>query len=565
MTRHAHLTLTSLLLFSLHAPAAVSANHQLPVCSGEFTPAPGSYEFIEAPADGHDIPDGATIGAIHYTRLPIFDESNPRENNALFRWANRFHILTRKRTVARNLLFDEGDTFDARVIQESARILRDADYLYDAAIRPVNRCDREVDVEVITRDVWSFTPEVSYDRSGGDNSFRFGIAETNLFGTGRELSFAVIKDPVRRSTRFIYEDDNVGGNRRRVNLLFADSDDGLHQYAAFSLPFYSLDSRRAWRVSFDKVKRDDSQYFRGDEVTATRHEIEEYIVSYGWSAGLKKGRTNRWRLGYIYRDDRFSETVLPPPAEFPTDKEFSYPFVEFTSLEDNYSTSFNLDQIHRTEDLHLGHELYMRLGYAAEQFGSDENRMLFRGTYRNTLAFSRRTLLQHDLYTDALWNLDSDASEDVVVNYQLRYFRAQTTHRSFYAKFDATYTKNLNSNRQVVLGGLTGARAFDNHFQIGDRSVLLTLEERQYTDVHFLNLIRLGFALFVDVGRAWAPGLDDGIEDSLLADVGFGIRLASSKAAVGNIVHIDFAFPLTNRDDPAVDSPQIAVNIKDSF
>jgi hemolysin activation/secretion protein len=173
--------------------------------------------------------------------------------------------------------------------------------------------------------------------------------------------------------------------------------------------------------------------------------------------------------------------------------------------------------------------------------------------------------MQHSASWQGLWNFDTGKSEDVKASYLIRYFRSQTTHRSFFASFDATWTRHLNSNQQVVLGGQTGARAFDNRFQTGGRKFLLTLEQRQYTSVHLLNLIRLGFAAFIDVGRAWEPGQANGLEDDLLADVGIGIRLASSKASVGRIIHIDFAFPLTNRNHPAVDSLQIAVNIKNTF
>ena len=48
-------------------------------------------------------------------------------------------------------------------------------------------------------------------------------------------------------------------------------------------------------------------------------------------------------------------------------------------------------------------------------------------------------------------------------------------------------------------------------------------------------------------------------------NLGFGIRLASTKADDGRIIHIDFAFPLTNRDDPLVNSSEITVTIKDEL
>jgi|TARA_B100002003_G_scaffold191345_1_gene180425 hemolysin activation/secretion protein len=187
------------------------------------------------------------------------------------------------------------------------------------------------------------------------------------------------------------------------------------------------------------------------------------------------------------------------------------------------------------------------------------------GLFSDTLFFNDDVLWQHSLEWEGLWNLDEDVAEDVQVSYETRYFRRQTDNRSFFASLEAVYSKNLNGHRQVVLGGLTGARAFDNRFQVGDRSLLLTLEERLYTDIHLWNLIRVGGALFVDMGRAWEPGFDNGVEDELLANIGVGLRLASSKAASGRIAHIDFAFPLTNRNDRDARNLQISVNIKGRF
>ena len=150
----------------------------------------------------------------------------------------------------------------------------------------------------------------------------------------------------------------------------------------------------------------------------------------------------------------------------------------------------------------------------------------------------------------------------MLVNYSTRYFLNQSRYRSFFASLDLVYSKNLNTHQQIVFGGDTGARAFDNRLQTGDRRFKLTLEERVYTDIHLLNLVRLGGAIFFDIGRAWQPGVDDGFEDNYLLNIGFGIRLASTKADAGRVIHIDLAFPLTNKDDPAVDSSELSINIK---
>lgn len=536
-------------------------------CNPDFEPATPSYGFVEEERrKNFDIPENAKVGEIHYTRLPIFDESNPEEDNFLYRWANRFHIMTREEVITRQVLFNSGDDYEQRLVDETARVLRRREYLYDVDVRPVSQCDDKVDVEVITKDVWSFTPEISFDRSGGENTYRFGIQESNLFGFGKQIAITRDKDNERDSNEVIYKDDNVLGSWIQTRIAFVNSDDGSNQFFNLSRPFFSLDTRRSWAIRLENIERDDTQYFRGDDATEVRHEIEDYIVQYGFSKGLQNDRARRWIVGYRYRDDRFFPgDEFPPPSPFPRDKEMSYPFLAYQEVEDDYTTAFNLDQIHRTEDLHLGHTLFARVGYAATGLGSSQDRLVFEGVFNDTLIYNEDILLRHELEWESLWNLDTHASEDVLISWGARYFKRQTSHRSFFAKLEGVWSHNLNTNQQVVLGGDNGVRGFENRFQVGDRRVVFSMEERMYTDIHLFNLIRLGWALFVDVGRAWEPGEDDGIDEDILANAGFGLRLASSKAEAGRIAHLDFAFPLTNRDDPEVDTVLIAFNVKSVF
>lgn len=535
-------------------------------CSSVFEPASGSYQFVQEEVFDYAIPENVSIGEIYYTSLSIFDESNPDENNVLFRWANRIHILTQENVVSRQILFARGEQYAESLIEETGRLLRAQGYFYDVDVRPVRVCGDEVDVEVITQDNWSLTPNLSFDRSGGENTYSFGLRDSNILGLGKQLEVASSKDADRRSRALIYEDNNVLGTRLVTRARLIDSDDGSNQLFELRLPFFSLDSRRSWGVSLENGEREDKQYFRGDGISKVEHEFKDLSVEFGVSDGLKESVSRRWTLGYRYRTDDFERSDdLPPPSVFPTDKKLSYPYVGLEIAEDKFDTVFNLEQIYRTEDLELGYHLFSRLGFAADAFGSDQDRFVASGFFSDTLMYSDDILWQHKLEWEGNWNLDTRAAEDVVINYESRYFRQTTTHRSFFASIEATYSRNLNTNAQIIFGGLTGARAFENHFQVGDRRVSLTLEERIYTDLHLFNLIRVGGAFFVDVGRAWEPGVDNGVEDDLLADIGFGIRLLSSKAASGRVAHLDFAVPLTNRNDPDVKKIQIVFNIKGSF
>ncbi len=560
------LILTLSCLATLCARTALAAESDLLAgCSSAPELARPGYSFI---AEHPDFPEfsSSRIGQVYLTRLPIFNEDNPRENNTVFRWANRFHVLTREGTVSQLLLFDSGENYDLRVLDETERLLRNESYYHDVDIRPVRSCNGEVDVEVITKDTWSLTPGFSYDRSGGENTHSFSLRDTNLLGLGKTLSIADKKDTERNSTELVYRDNNVLGTRIRNRTSYIHSDDGSTRLFELALPFYELDSRRAWKVFVENGQRIDAQYFRGKEVTEVRHDVDDYRLEMGVSAGLRNGRSQRWSFGVARRQNRFTLAPdLPPPTVFPENRRLVFPFVAYEMIEDDYVTVYNFDQIYRTEDIHLGGRLQWQFGYAAEAFGSDLDRITLRGSWSDTLRYNERRLWQYSLNWQAYWNLDREEAEEVQVSFESRYFRRWNESHSLFASVEAVYSQDLNSNQQITFGALHGARAFENRFQVGDRRWSFTVEHRYYTDLHILNLLRVGGAAFLDVGRAWEPGVASGMPDSVLADIGIGLRLASSKAASSRIGHLDFAFPLSNRDDPAVDNFQVAFTIKGSF
>ncbi|MBT71500.1 MAG: hypothetical protein CMQ15_05580 [Gammaproteobacteria bacterium] len=341
-------------------------------CEPALVPATGSYRFVQGQTPQETYPAGTALGEIHFTRLPIFDETNPDENNPLFRWANRFHILTRETMVSQQLLFDSGQTYSSRILEESSRLLRTQGYFYDAEIRPVRYCNERIDVEVITKDNWSFTPNMSIDRSGGENTYSIGLRDSNILGLGKQLTVSSGRDLDRRSSELSYEDNNVLGSRVTNRTTLIDSDDGFMRAFELALPFFFLDSRQSWSVRIEDTERQDEQYFRGDDVSEVKHNIEDFELEYGFSQGLVNSTVKRWGIGYRYRNDQFGlADELPPPLQFPDDKELSYVYFKYEVVQDYFDTAFNLDQIYRTEDIHLGHHLSNRFGIAADAFGSD--------------------------------------------------------------------------------------------------------------------------------------------------------------------------------------------------
>ena len=97
----------------------------------------------------------------------------------------------------------------------------------------------------------------------------------------------------------------------------------------------------------------------------------------------------------------------------------------------------------------------------------------------------------------------------------------------------------------------------------GTRRVLLTAEQRLYSDLYILRLIRIGGAVFYDVGRAWGEPYQNFPDPHWSANAGFGLRLLSARSATGTTLHLDIAFPL--RREPGLDSYQLTMESKSSF
>ncbi len=563
------LSLLSGLGFLLFAVLAKGAEDNMPVlaCRPDAESAGSGHSFLRDGAAGdYAVPEGAVIGDVRYTRLNVFDLENPDENNALFRWANSFHILTREYVVQRQALFAPGESYDARRLEETARLLRRQDNFFDVDVLPVSLCNERVDIEVITRDTWSFTPGLSYDRAGGENTWSFRVEESNLLGLGKQIILDVSSDIDRDSTALIYQDNNVWGSRNALQATWTESDDGSNHLLDLGLPFFELESERSWNLYLQQREREERQFFRGEEISEVRHDLQDYRLEFGASRGLRNGWVKRLAAGLRYRRNQFGPTAdLPAPANFPVGRDMKAPYLRLEWIEDNFATAFNLDRMYRTEDLHLGIRLATTVDFAAAVFGSDQNRMALAGSFSDTLRYTGSELLQHSLSWDGFWNLDQDRAEDLLLTYQARYFHRQSSGFSFFANLEAAWSENLNGHRQVVLGGQEGARGFKNRIQTGDSSLILNLEERYYSNLHLFNLIHVGAAVFLDAGRVFSDGSPVGTQQPWLVDAGFGLRLASSKASSNRVLHIDFAFPLTNRNDNEVDSVLIAINVKGAF
>jgi hypothetical protein len=512
-----------------------------------------------------EVPMGVTIGSIRVTRFRVFDLEDPDENNRVYRWANDFHWVTRESVVRQHLLVSEGDMYIPAQILESERILRDLGFIYDARVRPWRWCGEVVDLEVITRDIWTFTPIVSFNLAGGVSDYSLGFRDKNFLGSGKSVMIRYDKDDERKGTTLLYSDRALLGTRWRMKLQLTDNDDGHDRALRINRPFYSVYETWSAGGAIEDQLLEEKVWFRGDKIAEFDHERDGFRLFGGIARDVELDKqVGRWLFGYEWENNEFdfSDSDKPPP-ELPEDREYSYPFIGYQSIEDEYMRAHNLNYLGRTEDLYVGERYSWRLGWSAEALGATTDQIALRGEYGNTLRVDDRNWWVVDSSISGFWTVDDEEFENLWWTTETRYHRRQAEKWAAFARLRVDYTDGLTLDNQLTLGGGNGLRGYDRHYQTGDRSFVFNVEQRYYSDWHPFRLIRVGAAVFFDVGRAWFKGEDNGPNGDVLSNAGFGLRLNSSRAEKGSVIHIDIAFPFDK--GPDVDDYQFLIRVRDTF
>ena len=500
----------------------------------------------DVPGDAVLEAEGAVIGAVEIDIHNIFDETDPRERNGLFRLANRLHIRSKHATIQAQLLFSSGDKYLGRKLAETERVLRLLPYVYDARVVPMHYANGRVDVKVITNDVWTLSPGISFGRTGGTNTTKINLLDSNLLGWGKTLQVSKGSTVDRTSSTFAWSDPNVFGSRWTSAFTFANSSDGSQRSLQAVRPFYSFDATWSANITASRFNRTISRYNLGEIVDQFNDNESAYELSGGISNGFVDGWTRRLTFGMRFDRSLF----LPAPAtslpakQLPFDRTLSYPFVGFDILEDKYQKIGDENQIGRAEDLYFGTEITGEAGWANGVFGADRSALMLAAKVRHGIELT--DLQQLFLRGDFSSRIEQGRARNLIADLGAKYYWRWHTDFLLYAAVSGTVTNSLDPDMQLLLGGDNGLRGYPLRYESGTSRALLTMEQRFFTDWYPFRLARVGCAVFADVGRTWGSGVVGNSAPGLLRDAGFGLRLGNTRSGLGNVLHVDFAFPLNN-------------------
>jgi hypothetical protein len=505
----------------------------------------------------------AVIGRIEIDPRNIFEESDPRENKGLYRLADRLHVRTKPSTIRAQLLFRSGDRYSAQRLAETERNLRKLVFIYDAKVFPVRYADGKVDVMVITRDVWTLSPSISFGRSGGANSTSYSLQEENFLGWGKDLEIGRQSNVDRTSNIAEYSDPSVLGSRWTGALAYVDSSDGNQRIAQLSRPFYALDTQWSATLSGQTYDRTVSRYFLGNIVDQFNNDEKTYLIEGGVSTGLVDGWSRRLKFGMYYDRNDFLPTPATtlPAKPLPPDRTLSYPFVGFDIIQDRYGKAGDENQIGKTEDLYYGTEVTGEIGYSDAAFGANHDALMVKSAVVHGLEWphEQQLFLNWDLSS----RLESDHARNLISDAAVRYYWRWRPDWLLYGSLSGTVTHLLDPDVQLLLGGDNGLRGYPLRYEAGTSRGLLTVEQRVFTDWYPFRLIRVGAAAFADVGRTWGSGVVGNSDLGLLSDVGLGLRLGNVRSGLGNVLHLDVALPL--KEVPGNQKIQFLVQTMQSF
>ena len=554
--------LSCVALFSLSAAVAHATDNCVALVN---EPVAGHGAFDAVPPGAAPDLERLRIGRIDMERLQIFNLDDPAEDIWLWRLANRLHILTQEQAIEEQLQFGEGERYRATALRETERILREQRWLFDARVVPTRRCNDTVDVKVVTRDVWSLTGTGELERAGGDTSVSAGIQEVNLLGRGENLGIIYTDGIDRSGAGFFFIDEYLAGGPGALVLRANKNSDGGDVLLDLSRPFRNLDERISYGMEVLFDLRDQPLFEAGGDRFGRfqQRQIRTRLFTAA-STGRIDGEVQRWTLGLEFEDFRFDEASEPLQlTEIPGDRRRTWPFVRFESIEDDWDSSLRLDFLQRPGDVYMGRRFGVTVGYSPDLLGADAERIMLRADIRDGYRPRPDVLVFWQADVEGAFRNNSD-SENLITNVGAEVHWRHHPTFGFFAAIEGTLARGLTDDRQLLLGGENGLRGYPSRFQQGDRRVAMRLEERWFSTAHPFQLLMVGAAAFVDVGRAWFPGDPDDDASGWMTNIGAGVRIGTTRGVSESLFHIDVAVPLRT-GGPNVDDVLLGLSVRRSF
>ena len=479
-----------------------------------------------------NVPDDAApvIREIILMRQNVFSkDDNPLGLGDPF--LNSLHFVTRKNVILQELLFNSGDRVDNELFRETERNLRKLNFIGSVRIETKPNADGSVDVYVFTRDLWTTVFSIEFSRSDNKNEYGLLLQEQSLLGYGLPLSLSWDRTKRGDAVRVSQLYRRIRGSRLQLTSFAKNGPSEEYQYFfALDRPLYSLDTKWAFSANINssnlpRLKDTDDEFLE-------QSNFQRFTLTRALGSRFRK----MIALVSIFHEDAESDNFTQETRELSG---------RFRLKAFRFAKTFKLDKMERVEDIELGSSIGAGIARAGNFLGGDRNQWRFSAD--QTLAFpsgSRSWIFQQVRYTTTR---EKDDSVNRIWELNIRAYSQVVPRQTIAFRLFAGSRSNLDDRTDIYkLRDLSGLRGYTISDSIsGEKTLLLNLEDRLFSDIKFLTL-SFGGVLFLDAGGAW-----DETESIKLSDLkyaaGFGFRWEVTKSATARVTRIDFGFPLDGR------------------
>ena len=491
--------------------------------------------------------EGKIIRDIEVRVVDVFGRSiyNPdkKPKSLLEKGGNAIHIKSQRWIIRNKLLFKKGERLHSLKISESERLLRQANFIYDARIIIKDIPGKDsVDVIVISQDVWSITGGAGYDAA--HKSPDISLNEVNFLGLGQQVGGTIKFDsrlPKGYNYSWNYILNNIYKSLITVNV-YDIFQNGQTQYGGgLNRDFISPSVKWAGGLNISYNQLLTQKVINSTTIVTEPLNYHQQDIWFGYSAKL-----------FNQKIDRFKGNRLITSARIINTNYFERPLIEDSSIYRYFSSRFYMASIGyinrryykdnyifrfgRTEDIPAGSMLAF--------IGGIENREVGQRPYFGVIsAWSRYSKKLGYFYTGVgAGGFHQNGWKQALIYSRTIYFTPYLQLRNWgwrnYIGIRYIHGYSQLSGSAVTINKANGIRGINLPVS-GNQKMVLNYETNFFPPVNLVGF-RMAFVLFTDL--AWIANGGKLIDKSnFYPGYGLGIRFRNDHL-IFNTIEILFGY-----------------------
>jgi outer membrane protein assembly factor BamA len=483
------------------------------------------------------------ISRITIRATDIFDfTTNPAIRKFPYTTINTLHIRTQEQVIRNALLFKVGDRVDPFLIRETERNLRALPFIRAARVSRFPQRDGTVALVVRTQDSWTTEPLLNLGGVNTVDEIETGFREKNFLGLGKSVSFLYKSGPDFIEREYKYYDPQLFNSRWQLNAGALTDEAGTSRNITVQRPFYSATTKWSFRGGHANKLELVDEFSNNAKVSKFKRTIETHEFAIGRKVGGGTEIVNH--VGPRYRRENRTHTPIPetsPGRPIPESEHLQTLFLDIETIKNDYIELTRIEKMSRVEDYNLGPQIVLSPGVSPKALSGDRNVWEFETTYEQRTLIKDTHLLFGRLAYSGRSLFDRPKNQKYIG--QAKYYVRSSPLHTLVGNVKAQWSENLDQADNFKLGGDTGLRAYKRDQFVGDRTLLMNVEDRMYFVDDAFNLVSFGAAVFADSGYAWPKEQSVDLTD-LKSDIGLGLRMGLTRSSNEVVLRFDLAYRL---------------------